>query len=94
MTDVQEYFKTYPKSDECFQTSDGFIFHNSHDASANASSLKDKKVKHFERGAKKAADEAAKKAADEAAKKAADEDAKNDEDDSKPKGGKKAGKTK
>ena len=40
----EEYFKSYPSSKECFQTSDGFFFHKDFDAKAHAQSLKEREV--------------------------------------------------
>lgn len=45
----EEYFKAYPSSKECFQTSDVFFFHKDFDAAAHALSLEDKTVWHFKR---------------------------------------------
>lgn len=49
MEKVKRYFKTYPKSDACFETSDGMLFHRHSDASAHAATLKDKKVTPYNR---------------------------------------------
>lgn len=46
---VIHYFKTHPNSNECFSTSDGFLFHDSGAASAHSDSLKDKSVKSYRR---------------------------------------------
>jgi hypothetical protein len=50
MKEISTYFETYPSSNECFVTSDGFIFHTAHDAATHASALEDKQVVHTERG--------------------------------------------
>ncbi len=47
---VQDYFETYPNSQECFETSDGFLFHQDYDAKAHARNLKDKSFSRIERG--------------------------------------------
>ena len=47
---IKNYFKNYPESNECFSTSDGFLFHAEHAAKGHASSLKDKKVETHKRG--------------------------------------------
>lgn len=49
MEKIKHYFKTYPQSNECFQTTDEFIFHRAWDARAHAETLKDKRVKPWSR---------------------------------------------
>lgn len=44
MKKVQEYFTLYPANTECFETSDGTLFHNQYDANLHAKSLDDKDV--------------------------------------------------
>jgi len=44
MSKVKEYFKLYPANTECFETSDGTIFHTKYDANMHAGSLEDKEV--------------------------------------------------
>lgn len=44
MKKVSEYFKSYPGSKKCYQTSDGFIFHQEGDAMLHARSLGDDTV--------------------------------------------------
>lgn len=61
MKKVKEYFDHYKGHDECFQTSDGFIFHTDFDAKAHAGTLKDRKVERFEREAKVVKDQKSEK---------------------------------
>lgn len=49
MKRIKHYFKTYPESNECHETSDGMIFHKRHAADAHAASLADKKVQGYRR---------------------------------------------
>lgn len=49
MKKIKDYFETYPNSSECFVTTDGFIFHTAHDASAHANTLADKQVIQHQR---------------------------------------------
>ncbi len=42
---VEEYFKSYPASKVCYQTSDSLIFHQEGDARLHAQSLEDDEVK-------------------------------------------------
>lgn len=46
---IQHYFNTHPQSNECFTTSDGFIFHKEHDAQSHGATLKDKEVENHKR---------------------------------------------
>jgi hypothetical protein len=46
---LKHYFKAYDQSKECFETSDGLLFHVKTDADAHASTLSDKKVKTHKR---------------------------------------------
>jgi hypothetical protein len=46
MKQVDEYFKDYPASKQCFTTSDSFVFHEKGDAGMHAQTLKDKTVEH------------------------------------------------
>lgn len=46
---VKQYFKDYPGRKECFQTSDGYLFHLKTDADNYAATLKDKAVKTHQR---------------------------------------------
>jgi hypothetical protein len=48
---IQHYFNTHPKSNECFTTSDGLIFHGKHNAESYAGTLKDKDITRHEREA-------------------------------------------
>lgn len=41
---AEQYFKDYPGKKECFQTSDGLIFHEEGDAKLHAQGLEDKEV--------------------------------------------------
>jgi hypothetical protein len=70
----EQYFKDYPGSEKCFQTSDETIFHQKGDAHLHAKSLKDDEVKehkavHFAKATEEKSD--AKKVAKEPAKQAA-----------------------
>ncbi|MBT1702956.1 hypothetical protein [Chryseosolibacter indicus] len=49
MEKVNHYFKTYTESNECFETSDEFLFHREDDAKAHAATLRDKDVKAYTR---------------------------------------------
>lgn len=49
MSKINHYFKTYTQSNECFETSDGFLFHQKTDATAHAASLADKNVETHKR---------------------------------------------
>lgn len=49
MSAVNQYFKDYPNSSECFQTSDGFLFHFLNDARNHANTLADKQVVNHKR---------------------------------------------
>jgi hypothetical protein len=49
MERVKNYFKNYPESKECFETSDGLLFHVRHRATAHAQTLEDKGVKTHRR---------------------------------------------
>lgn len=46
----EEYFKGYPASKKCHQTSDGLIFHQEGDARLHAQSLEDDEVKTHKKG--------------------------------------------
>ena len=46
---VQHYFDTHPESNECFETSDGFIFHGREMATSHSFSLGDKNVQEYKR---------------------------------------------
>jgi hypothetical protein len=48
MEKVKEYFNNFPASVKCFQTSDGFIFHEKGDAQMHTATLDDKEVKEHE----------------------------------------------
>ena len=41
---IEHYFKTYKESEECFETSDGMLFHARGNAESHAGTLQDKKV--------------------------------------------------
>ena len=45
MSNVKEYFKDYPGKNQCFETSDGQLFHEKGDANLHAGSLKNDEVK-------------------------------------------------
>ena len=49
-TEIQNYFKSYPDSQEVFSTSSGLLFHKKHDAEAHADTLSDKRVGEHKRG--------------------------------------------
>lgn len=51
MKKVQQYFKDYPTSKQCFETSDGFLFHHEGDARLHAAGLKNKTVTTHNAGA-------------------------------------------
>jgi hypothetical protein len=51
MKKVQQYFKDYPTSKQCFETSDGFLFHHEGDARLHATGLKNKTVTSYDAGA-------------------------------------------
>lgn len=44
MTKVELYFSSYPTSNQCFETSDGLLFHEKPMAETHGATLKDKKV--------------------------------------------------
>lgn len=41
---IKKYFDSYPKSEVCFSTSDGFLFHDHADAVSHGNALKNKRV--------------------------------------------------
>jgi hypothetical protein len=50
MTDkVKVYFETYPDSNECFESADGFLFHDKNKAEAHGATLNDRTVQKHER---------------------------------------------
>jgi hypothetical protein len=49
MQHVIHYFNSHPESGKCHVTSDGFIFHQEHDAQAHAHTLSEKKVRTITR---------------------------------------------
>lgn len=49
----EEYFKSYPGSKACHQTSDGLIFHQEGDARLHAKSLEDDAITEHKKGAVK-----------------------------------------
>lgn len=55
----EQYFKDYPGKKECFQTSDGLIFHEKGDAHMHGDHLKDTEVTKFKSGKKTELNEAA-----------------------------------
>lgn len=57
MSKVTAYFKDYPKSNQCFETSDGFLFHEENDAVNHGKTLERKLVKKHLRVASEQADE-------------------------------------
>ena len=46
---LKHYFESYPQSEECFVTANGFIFHKKTDAEAHAAELPDRRVKEYTR---------------------------------------------
>ncbi len=68
--DVKQYFKDYPGSKQCFQTSDSLIFHEEGDARLHAKSLEDKDVKTHQAKPSTADDDAGAQAAAKAAQEA------------------------
>jgi len=50
MSRIKDYFENYPDSDKCFATSDGYVFARQHDADAHGNTLRDTKVKEYNRG--------------------------------------------
>lgn len=46
---VEEYFRSYPGSNACYQSADGLIFHQEGDARLHAKSLDEKEVQAFAR---------------------------------------------
>jgi hypothetical protein len=49
MSKIKHYFKTHPDSPECFETTNGYLFHKKSDAEAHSQILRDRAVKHHER---------------------------------------------
>jgi hypothetical protein len=49
MEKVKHYFASYTDSKECFETSDGYLFHRATDAAAHAQILDNKRVKPYTR---------------------------------------------
>jgi|GEM_PF-4785451 len=49
MKQVSAYFKDYSLSNQCFTTSEGFVFHEKGNANLHAQSLQDKKVETHKR---------------------------------------------
>jgi hypothetical protein len=47
---IAHYFESYKDSNECFSTSDGYLFHKKTDAVAYAATLTDKAVGEHKRG--------------------------------------------
>ena len=44
---AKSFFESHPSQKECFITSDGFVFVDTHSANSHAASLKDKEVSYF-----------------------------------------------
>lgn len=49
MEQVKQYFNSYPESNECHETADGFLFHEKQSAAAHAGTLGNKAVKTHRR---------------------------------------------
>lgn len=49
MNHVEDYFKTHPNSNECFETSDKLLFQSKENAKAHGATLDDKVITPWQR---------------------------------------------